>query len=566
MTHDLVIRGGRIVDGTGAEPFNGDVAVDGDTIVGIGKVAGSGKREIDASGLVVSPGFIDLHTHFDAQIGWEPELRSVSWHGVTTALMGNCGVTFAPCRKSDRELLASMMETVEDIPREAILEGLPWTWESYGEYLDTVESLGPTINVAGMVGHCATRFYVMGERAIEEPGDYRRGWTPLTRATAEEIEKIAKLAAQSVKEGAIGFSTNRLPGHRLPDTRSIPGTFAHRDELRAVARAVGQHGGIMQTVTDFKEFDEEMELIADEARLAGSAIFSAPTEAGISALDEKVRAMRQQGLNVTALTCVRSGGGLGCLANDTFFNFFRSRAWQDVRSLAPADRLAALRNPETRARLINDARQAMPDPNRARNWFWLGDGSRPNYTRSKDDSITSMAHAAGVHPVEMVLRLMDESNGQAMFHLRGFNVELDEVAELICKDWALPSLGDAGAHVTGQVDAGWATFVLSHWHRDTGIYTLPEAVRRLSGAPAAAIGLADRGVLAVGKRADINVFDIENLAERQPQLVYDFPGGAARFTQRAQGYKATVCNGRVTLLDDELTGERGGRVLRSTDL
>ncbi|MCZ6888939.1 MAG: amidohydrolase family protein, partial [Gammaproteobacteria bacterium] len=236
MTHDLVIRNGTVVDGTGKAPFEGDVAIDGNTISAIGNVEDRGQTEIDAEGQTVTPGFIDLHTHLDAQIGWDPMMTSVTWHGVTTALMGNCGVTFAPCKPGDREFLADMMETVENIPKNAIMTGLPWNWESYGGYLDSIESLGPMINVAGLVGHSATRFYVMGDRAIEE------------QATPEEIEQIAKLAGQSVKEGAVGFSVNRHPGHCIPDGRSIPGTFAHADELQAIARSVGEQGGIMQVV------------------------------------------------------------------------------------------------------------------------------------------------------------------------------------------------------------------------------------------------------------------------------------------------------------------------------
>ena len=269
MAHDVVIRGGNVGDGTGEAPYQADIAIDGDQISEIGVVSDQGREEIQADGLNVSPGFIDLHTHLDAQIGWDPQVTSVSWHGVTTALLGNCGVTFAPCKEADREFLACMMETVEDIPKDAILHGLPWNWESYGGYLDALEALRPSINICGLVGHCATRFYVMGERAVEEP------------ATDDEIRQIAELAGQSVKEGAVGFSTNRLPGHRLPDGRSIPGTFAHRDELRAVAKAVGTYGGFMQTVSDFREFDEEMELIADEARSSRGALFSSAAEIGI---------------------------------------------------------------------------------------------------------------------------------------------------------------------------------------------------------------------------------------------------------------------------------------------
>ncbi len=549
MSHDIVIRGGNVVDGTGAEPFQADIAINGDQITEIGKVDGNGKEEIQADGLNVSPGFIDLHTHLDAQIGWDPHVTSVSWHGVTTALLGNCGVTFAPCKASDREFLAGMMETVEDIPKKAILHGLPWNWESYGGYLDALEVLGPSINIAGLVGHCSTRFYVMGERAVEEP------------ATEDEIRQIAELAGQSVKEGAIGFSTNRLPQHRLPDGRSIPGTFAERRELRAIAKEVGKFGGIMQTVSSFNEFDEEMDLIADEARMTKGALFSTAVEIGVERMDKRVMAMRGEGLNVTSITVPRSGGGVGGLSTN---NFFRTPSWIELRKYELADRVKLIRDIEFRQKLVNEVKaQGEAVFANTQNWFWMGDDARPCYTRSFEQNLPSMAKAAGEHPVETWLRLTDESDGKALFHMRGFNVNLDSLEQLITTEWAMPGLGDAGAHVSQMIDSGWTTFILSHWHRDTGVYSLQEAVRRISNVPAGVLGLHDRGTLQVGKRADLNVFDIDTLEERMPQIVHDFPFGAPRFIQRAVGYKTTICNGQVILRDDELTGDCGGRILRS---
>ena len=549
MSHDLVIRGGAVVDGTGASPTVADVAVDDDRIVEIGKVTGKGKQEIDADGLQVTPGFIDLHTHLDAQIGWDKLVTSISWHGVTTALFGNCGVTFAPCKSTDREFLAGMMETVEDIPKKAILHGLPWNWESYGGYLDALDALGPSINICGLVGHCATRFYVMGERAVEE------------LATEDEIRDMAALAGQSVKEGAVGFSTNRFPPHRLPDGRSIPGTFADRDELRAIAKAVGDKGGIMQTVSDFQDFDAEMDLIRDEARVARGALFSSAAEIGTERLNERVMAMRAEGLNVTSVTVPRSGGGVGGLSTD---NFFRTPAWNELRKLDLQGRLKAIRDPETREQLLGEARaQGTNVINGMKRWFYMGDQARPCYTQDTSQNLVALAEAAGEHPVETWLRISDETNGAALFHMRGFNVDLGALEELITTDWAMPGLGDAGAHVSQMIDSGWSTFILSHWHRDSGVYSLEEAVRRITSVPANVLGLADRGTLTVGKRADINVLDIGRLEERMPEIVHDFPFGAPRFIQRAAGYRATVCNGTVILENDELTGECGGRVLRN---
>ena len=548
MGYDLIIRGGTVVDGTGAEPFTADVAIEGDRIAEIGQVSKKAKLEIEADGLKVSPGFVDLHTHLDAQIGWDRELTSVSWHGVTTALLGNCGVTFAPCRPSDREFLAGMMETVEDIPKKAILHGLPWNWESYGGYLDALALPRPAINICGLVGHCATRFYVMGERAIEEP------------ATDDEIRQIAELAGQSVKEGALGFSTNRFPPHRLPDGRSIPGTFAERNELCAVAKEVGKKGGIMQTLSDFSDFDAEMDLIAAEARMARGALFSSTTEVGTARLNDRVMAMRAEGLNVTSVTVPRSGGRVGGLSTE---NTFRTPAWNELRKLDLAGRLRAIRSPEYRKRLVDEVKaQGARKVEAMKHWFYMGSDPRPCYTQDLSQNLVALGKVAGQHPVEVWLRISDETDGKALFHMRGFNFDLDALAELLGTEWVVPGLGDAGAHVSQMIDSGWPTFLLSHWHRDKGLYSLPEAVRRVSAVPAGVLGLDDRGTLGVGKRADINVFDIDRLEERMPETVYDFPFGAPRFIQRAVGYHATLCNGTVVLRDDELTGEYGGRVLR----
>ena len=549
MAHDLVVRGGLIVDGNGAEPFEGDIAVDGDAIAAVGEVRDRGAEELDAKGAVVTPGFVDLHTHLDAQIGWDPDMTSITWHGVTTALLGNCGVTFAPCKASDREFLAGMMETVEDIPKYAILTGLPWDWESYGGYLDSIERLGPMINVAGLVGHGATRFFVMGERAIDD------------EATPEEIERIAALAGQSVSEGALGFSVNRHPGHRLPDGRSIPGTFASREELLAISRAVGSRGGLMQTVPHFGDLDTEMDILAEEAR-SSRVLFSAISEHGL-VLDERVSAMRAGGLDVTAVTVPRSGGGVGGLSTD---NFWRTPSWNRLREMDFDARLDAIRDESFRATLVQEVREHPEHEalmKATRRYYLLGDDDRPCYTQPRYESLHDLAEAAGEHPAETWLRVMLETDGKALVHMRGFNVNHEHLEKMITTPWAMPGLGDAGAHVSQMIDSGWSTFVLSHWHRDAGTYSLEEAVRRISAEPARVLGLSDRGTLERGKRADLNVIDIDRLAERQPYIVRDFPGGAPRFQQRAVGYRATVCNGSVILRDDEHTGARAGEVIRN---
>ena len=563
MTYDLIIRRGLVVDGTGAEPFVGDVAIAGDTIVAMGSVEGEAVREIDAEGHAVTPGFIDLHTHLDAQVGWDPALTPVVWHGVTTALLGNCGVTFAPCKPEDRKVLAGMMESVEDIPSDTIIEGLPWDWESYGEYLDSVERLAPAINVAGLVGHCAIRTYVMGARGVDE------------EPTHDEIEQMAALVGKSVAEGAVGFSSSRLLAHRMPDGRSIPGTFAKTEEMVAIAKALGENNGLVQNVLEYSRFESEMEILREQALAANTrTIFTAPHIPGpdgkANAYANYVEGMRAEGLDVTALTLPRAGGFLSGLKTnimvmppDTFVPGSMTPAWRELVELGFDDRLKAIRDEGTRAKLIEEGKQSKFVAMFAESFFSLGDGESPIYDRDQSESLPALAKAAEEHPTETWLRTMDESDGEALFHVRFFNQDYAAVEKFLQNDWVLPSLGDAGAHLTQIIDAGWSTFMLSHWHREKGTFSLAETVRLLTSAQARILGFSDRGTLAVGMRADVNVIDTDAVAEGQPALVNDFPGGVPRLIQKSRGYRATICNGRVIVFEGELTGERAGQVLRN---
>ncbi|MYE23069.1 MAG: amidohydrolase family protein [Gammaproteobacteria bacterium] len=543
MAHDIVIRGGEIVDGTGAEATPGDVAIDDGRISAVGKVDAKGRQEIDAAGNLVSPGFVDLHTHLDAQIGWDPQMTPVSWHGVTTALLGNCGVTFAPCKPQDVELLAAMMETVEDIPKNAILTGLPWDWEGYGGYLDAIERLNPALNVAGMVGHCAVRFYVMGERAVEE------------QATSEERKMMADVVADSIDRGAVGFSTNRYPPHKLPDGRSIPGTFADPEELVEIAKAVGPRNGLMQAVG--ANFDV-LKAMASTSR--GRVLFSygtGPQEGSGNEQAKHLAELAQHG-DFTAITQVRGSGFMFGLQSNLPV---QGETWDALRKMDLAGRLAAIRDEDTAAKLVEEGKgQKTRFP--LAQVFYLGNGETPDYAAGPEMSAEALASAAGEHWVETFLRLSRETDGKALFNLRMFNQSLKELGDLFRSDHIFPSLGDAGAHVSQIMDAGWPSFVLSHWIRDTGLYSMGEGIRRLTSGPARVLGLKDRGTLAPGMRADINVFNPAEVAELQPELVHDFPGGAPRYIQRSKGYKTTLVNGAVTLVDGEHTGERAGEVLR----
>ena len=541
MSYDIVIRGGQIVDGTGSEPVAGDVAIKDGLIAAVGTVEGQGEKEIDASGHMVTPGFVDIHTHLDAQMGWDPDMTPVSWHGVTTALIGNCGMTFAPCRPEHQELLAGMMETVEDIPKEAILGGLKWDWEHYGQYLNSIEELGTRVNVAGMVGHAAVRYYVMGERSFAE------------EATPEEVQQMAEIVESSMNDGAWGFSTNRFEPHRAPDGRSIPGTFAPKSELEEISKVVGPKKGLMQAVgADF----EILEAIADNSRILfsyGTQPEEGAGERSAAALDELA-----EGRDVTAISHVRGSGYIFGLQSNLPV---QGETWSELSKLDFDGRLSAINDPVTAAKLLDEAKAPKATQIPLERVFYLGDEDTPAYTN--EVSLKQASEEAGEHWAETFLRLTRESNGKGLFNFRMFSSSLKEQAGLFKSKHLYPGLGDAGAHVSQIMDAGWSSFMLSYWQRETGYYTMGQVIERMSSGPARVIGLKDRGILKEGMRADVNVFDPDEVVELQPELVHDFPGGAPRYIQRSRGFKATIVNGAMSVENGELSDTRAGEVLRS---
>ena len=544
IMYDIVIRGGSIVDGTGAGPVRGDLAIADGRIVAVGQVEGDTRETIDASGHIVCPGFIDMHTHLDAQIGWDPDMTPVSWHGVTTALIGNCGVTFAPCKPGDREFLASMMETVEDIPREAIISGLPWDWEQYDEYLDSISKKPTTINIAGLVGHSAIRYYVMGDRSFTE------------QASENEKAQMADIVARALDKGAFGFSTNRFEPHKAPDGRSIPGTFAEADELAVISRVVAERNGLMQSVGAAPEI---MVAMADEG---SRQLFSYGTSPESGAGAESARRLEEfaEGRDVTAITHVRSSGMLFGLSTQFPIN---GKSWQQLSNVDFSERLRLIEDSKFVHELLREA-----DESEAKNFiddlFYLGSDEVPNYTEER--SLKVMAEEATEHWAETVLRLTRETKGKALFNLHMFQKNMKELKDLFTKsNHIYPSLGDAGAHVSQIMDAGWSTFILSYWHRETGTFSIGEAIQKMTSGPAKVLGLSDRGVLAVGMKADVNVFDVKEVTELQPRLVHDFPNGAPRFIQKSRGFKATIVNGSISVLNGDLTGKRAGKVLRHSN-
>lgn len=544
MTHDIIIRGGNIVDGTGADAFVGDIAIDDGIITAVGAVDGDAREEIDASGLTVTPGFIDIHTHLDAQIGWDPAMTPISWHGVTTALIGNCGLTFAPVKKDDVELLAGMMETVEDIPKQAILSGLDWNWEHYGEYLDYVEELKPSLNVAGLVGHCAVRYYVMGDRSFAD------------EATVDEKRQMAAIVDKAMADGAVGFSTNRYEDHKAPDGRSIPGTFAESGELQEIAKVVGPRDGLMQAV------GAKLDILKDIAETENSRVLFSYGVSGEEGSGAKAAAgldkLASEGRNVTGISHTRGSGYMFGLQSGLPVN--RGDAWIELRSKDFDGRVAALEDPDFVALLVEEAKRENACRIPLDKVFYLGSGDVPEH--EGEQNILELAKAAGEHWAETFIRLNRESKGRGFFQWRMFGTSIKELGDLYASEHLIPGLGDVGAHVSQVMDAGWSSFILSHYVRKTGIFTMPQAIKRMTSDSAKVIGLNDRGVLAVGMRADINVFDPETVTELQAELVNDFPGGAPRLIQKSRGYKATLVNGQVNVRDGEATGARAGQVLR----
>lgn len=543
MKHDIIIRGGNIIDGTGTAPFVGDIAIDDDLITAIGAVSGTGKQEIDAAGLVVTPGFIDIHTHLDAQIGWDPEMTPINWHGVTTALIGNCGMTFAPCKPNDVDLLAGMMETVEDIPKQAILSGLSWDWEHYGQYLDMLEDLKPSLNVVGLVGHCAVRYYVMGDRSFAD------------QATEAEKKQMADIVQKAMEDGAVGFSCNGYEDHRAPDGRSIPGTFADSTELEEIAKVVGPRNGVMQMVsTDFEMIKKVAE--TENCRLLIS--YGCPGDEGQGAqmallLDK----LNSKGRNVTGIAHTRGSGYLFGLQSGLPV---KGANWETLRAMNPAQRLGAINDEAFCEQLVIEARQPKSTSLPMQKVYFLGMNEAPNHNSA--ENLIELSEAAGEHWSETFLRVSRESAGRGLFSCRIFGGNLRENADLFASEHVIPGLGDVGAHVSMIMDAGWPSFMLSYYVREAGVYTLPQAIKRMSADPAAVVGLRDRGTLQTGMKADINVFDPAVVTELQPVLVNDFPGGSPRYIQKSRGYRATLVNGRINMLDGEPTGARAGHVLR----
>ncbi len=565
---DLVVRGGLVVDGTGSAPVSADIAIADGRIAAVGNVSGSGKEEIAGRGLVVTPGFVDIHTHYDGQVTWENRLVPSSSHGVTTIVMGNCGVGFAPCRADQHDMLIRLMEGVEDIPHPVLVEGLPWTWETYPQYLDFLASRRYDMDICGYVPHGPVRVYVMGERGADrEP------------ATPEDLEQMSRIVREAVDAGAMGLSTSRTFFHRSSDGKSTPSFEAAENELMALASALKQAGkGAMQLITDFEVPEDIFALLRRLVERSGRPLsvsllegtYGPMTLRWRDVLDWSAQATAA-GLPIKAQVLSRAIGVL--LGHELTLNtFYTCESYAKLAHLPFDEKIRELRRPETRARIL--AESADPDPTivlgrLARDFdhmFLLGDP--PDYEQPFEQSISARARRLGVTPEALAYDLMLEREGRNNLYVTLCNYEygsLNSSLEMMRHPGAVLGLGDGGAHCGTICDGSYPTFMLTHWVRDRRRgerLSLPEVVKWLSHDTARAVGLGDRGLIAPGYKADLNIFDPARLQLHAPEVVHDLPNGGRRLVQRAEGYAATIVSGTVVQRDGVPTGALPGRLVR----
>jgi N-acyl-D-amino-acid deacylase len=567
VTYDLILRNGTLIDGTGSSSRLADVAIRGDRIVAVREpgVLGPGVQEIDCTNLVITPGFVDVHTHYDGQATWDPEVSPSSWHGVTTVVMGNCGVGFAPVREADRAWIIQTMEGVEDIPGSALHEGIRWAWQTFPEYLDALEAMPRAVDIAAQVPHAAVRAWVMGPGAAEDDP-----------ATAEQIAEMRAIVAEGLRAGALGFTTSRTTLHKTREGKFVAGTFSEVEELEQLCEALGETGlGV------FGIADEHVMLPSDLAWIEGIAARTGrPTIVNLSQTDfapeiwrEVINGVEAAGARGVPLFAQVAGRAIGILMNwrGTAHPFALHPTWKKLSELPWEAARAALLRPEVRAEIVGEtpAEAGMFEYYITRSFHKMFPFHGPeDYEPAPDRSVAALAEASGRKPLEVAYDLLtgDDANGWMYFPIFNYHGgSLAPLHELHQSPRTMFGLSDGGAHCGAICDGGVPTFMLTHWARDRSRgpkLSLEHIVARQTRDTAALYGLADRGVVAPGYRADLNVIDMAQLAVLAPEMAWDLPAGGRRLIQKARGYKLTILRGQIVRQDDEATGVRPGRLVR----
>lgn len=564
MAFDLVVKGGSIYDGTGSEPYSADIGIKDGVIAEIGSISDASARKVSADGAIVTPGFVDIHTHYDAQATWANRLTPSSEHGVTTAIMGNCGVGFAPVHEPDHDRLINLMEGVEDIPEVVMKEGLPWEWESFDDFMSYLSDRQFDMDLGAQLPHAAMRVYVMGERGINrEP------------ANADDIEKMRKITHQAMRSGAIGFSTSRWLHHKSSTGEHMPSLNAEADELVGIAMGMKDAGrGVVQLISELEDVDSEFEIFRRVAGESGRPVsMSVSQDLGPThwrKVLSKIEEANADGMHFRAQVAPRAIGlMLGLTASVTPFTSRPS--YRAIADLPLEEKLKALQSAEVRQRILSEPK----DPEFERldelldecNWVWELD-EIPDYEPKPENSLAARAKQAGVEPETFAYDRLIANGGKTLFYSARTNFKegnFEDCYEMLTHQHSVPGLGDGGAHVGLICDASFPTTLLAYWARDrqTGPrIDLETVVKMHTSDTATAVGLTDRGLLKTGLKADINIIDFENLNARVPEIVYDLPAGGKRFTQKAIGYLATMVNGAITYRNGEATGELPGRLIR----
>ena len=577
---DLIIRNAKLVDGTGAPARQADIAVKDGKIIKIGTIDAKAKTEINANGDLVTPGWVDIHTHYDGQVTWDPYLSPSGWNGVTTAVMGNCGVGFAPAKTDKHDWLINLMEGVEDIPGAALAEGIDWQWETFPEYLDALDKMPRALDVATQIPHGAVRAYVMGQRGADNEA-----------ATPEDIEKMADIVEEGIKAGALGFSTSRTMLHLSKDGEPVPGTFANKDELLGIADGMQRGGhGVFEMASDLNPAEKEFGWMAEMSQKTGLPVTYALLQ---NPLDkDSWRTLLQMtedavadGANIKAQIALRAPG-LILGWESTVHPFSLHPEYQPYADMEPNDRLAELKKPEVRDAIINGAPYFMATDDHDgdglpsgqgigalitlgfNNMFRLVQNGVPNYEPRPEDSIAEIAKVEGKASAEVVYDMLMENDGRGYVFLPLLNYanqNYDHIHEMFQSENTVLSLSDGGAHCGVITDASFPTYLLSHWVRDRSRgarFGLEEAVKAQTADTAALYGLHDRGVIAPGMKADMNVIDFAALQLGEPEMVYDLPAGGRRLIQKIDGYRYTIVDGVVTYEDGRPTGKMPGKIIR----